>query len=269
VVYNTGMDVVEKRVYVSIFILIIAIIGAVLFVMSRPQDPVPVAEHKPVATSTPTATYTSNESSYTILGLTYTVPWDLSCNGLGKTIDPIISIQYPQIQGLKDEGVEQNINLFLENEFLTEQLQHASSTCGTIENLADISHTGLEVGLEIKLQSDEYLSLKYFKTTGVLSSLRPTTEYHGYTIDLDDGSVVRYRDLFKADSESRQAMKVIIVKNLPKEVKSNPDIGRDILDYDFYLTKDSVVFFNIFLSPVYQGIEVKIPFTEIEDLRSN
>ncbi|MDQ3014294.1 MAG: DUF3298 and DUF4163 domain-containing protein [bacterium] len=262
------MDIVKKRIYVSMLALLAALVFAVFFISTRPEE-VPVVTNQPIATTSAPVTYASNDSTYSILGLTYSVAWHESCTGLGhgRKIDPIISVEYPQIQGIPKTEVQQSVNLFLENEFLTDPLMRVKATCGTEEDPQYFGETGLDVSFDIKLQSDQYLSLKYAEATGLLSDLRPTFDYRGYTIDLSDGSVLSYKDLFKADAESRATMKQLLTAGLPAQVKSNPDIDRDILDYEFYLTKNEVVFLNIFLSPAFQNIEVKIPFNKIEDLR--
>lgn len=261
------MDIVKKRIYVSMLALLGALVFAVIFIITRPEE-APVITNEPIATTSAPVTYDSNESSYSVLGLTYSVAWHESCNGLGhgRKIDPIISIEYPQIQGIAKASVEQSTNLFLEHEFLTDPLMRVKSNCGTEENPQDFSETGLDVSFDIKLQSDEYLSLKYVEATGLLSSLRPTFDYRGYTIDLADGSVLSYMDFFKGDAQSREVMRQHIIAGLPTQVKSDPDANRDVLDYEFYITKDEVVFFDIFRSQVYRSIEVKIPFTKIQNL---
>lgn len=244
-----------------------ALVFAVIFISTRPEE-VPVVTNEPIATTSAPVTYDSNESSYSVLGLTYSVAWHESCNGLGhgRKIDPIISVEYPQIQGIAKANVEQSTNLFLEHEFLTDPLMRVKAICGTEADPQDFSETGLDVSFDIKLQSDKYLSLIYTESTALMSSLRPTVEYRGYTIDLADGSVLSYMDFFKADAMSRAAMKQYIVAGLPAEVKSNPDTNRDVLDYEFYITKDSVVFLDIFRSHVYRAIEVAVPFSKIQDL---
>ncbi|MBX4198420.1 DUF4163 domain-containing protein [Candidatus Parcubacteria bacterium] len=259
------MDVIKKRIYVSAFVLLGALIFAVFFILSRPAEIIPA---KPIATSTPQVVYASNDSSYTVIGLTQTVPWHESCNGLGsgKKIDPIISIIYPQIQGLKNTEVQYYVNTALEQNFLNNPLTSTNTICGTSENPQSYENVGLDSSFDVKLQTDRYVSITYRASHNLLSGLRPTVESSGYTVDLDDGSVLSYKDFFKFDSESRQQMKNFVIAGLPRDVKSNPDVDRDILDYDFYLTKDGVTFFNIFLSPVFRDIEVHILYEKLGNL---
>jgi hypothetical protein len=260
------MDPIKKRIYISTIALLGAVIFAVLFIISRPSIHPPVIP--PEATSTEPIKYISDNSSYTVIGETYTVPWSETCNEVspGRKIDPIISVTYPQIQGLSKTELELNINIALENDFLVDSIKDVTAMCNPSENLTTYEHVGLVVAFAVKLQTDEFLSMKYAVTKNLLSNLRPNVEYNGYTIDLSDGSVVSYKDLFKADSASRREMKSLVIAGLPSQIKSNPDMDRDILDYDFYLTKDSIVFYNIFLSPALRGTEVKIPFEKVKNL---
>jgi hypothetical protein len=259
------MDTVKKRIYISAFALLAAIIFAVVFIISRPMLELPAAPEPQATTSAP-ITYASNDSSYTVIAQRYTLPWDSSCEGLGhgRKIDPIISIQYPQIQGLVNKNLEDIINLFFETEFLITPLQRTQATCGTPEDPQFFENTGLDLSFDIKLQTDNYLSLKFTEATALLSGLRPIITYAGYTLDTTAGTILTYRDLFKADAASRQEIKKLVIAGLPKDVKSNPDIDRDILDYDFYLTKNEIVFFNIFLSHALRSTEVKIPFEKVK-----
>ncbi len=260
---------IKSRIYFSTIALLGALIFAVIFIITRPNQP--VLERNDIAgTTSPTAkTYVSNNSTYTVLGLIHTIPWDKSCDGLnhGKKFDTIVEITYPQIQGLKNSNLEQSINLFLEQELLTDPIQRAKVTCGLPEDPEYFGETGMNTEFDIKLQNDSYLSFKNTETTALLSNLRPSIEYRGYTIDMTDGSVLGYKDLFKTDAESRQAMKQQILAGLPKEVREIPAANDgDVLDYDFYITQDSVIFFNIFLSAAFQGIDVKLPFSKLQDL---
>jgi len=187
-----------------------------------------------------------------------------------------INIYYPQINGMENKVVENQINSFLSDEFQQSIMWYEELIADTVEMTANNNgfSYSFETGFEVKYNSETFLSisLDHYQFTGGAHG-----NYYslGYNIRLKDGKVLSLEDIINEDSfdmlsyECGQA----IIDTF--QVTSLLDAGLfedeiNILpDQDFYIIPGALVLqFDPFeIAPYAMGeLEVRIPFDRIKDI---
>jgi hypothetical protein len=188
----------------------------------------------------------------------------------------IISIDYPQIFGLKDKSVETKVNLFLEEEFKQsiawfEEVQSDSAFFAEFQS--EMQYT-FETGYQDEFNSSDFISI-------VMSHYQFTGGAHGnyfalgYNIQLKDGKVLSLKDIIKEDSfdllvfECEQAILEKYEANTLMEAGLFEDEIELLDDQDFYITHGMLIlqFDPYEIGPWVMGeITAEIPFEKIKDI---
>ncbi|MEQ8225357.1 MAG: DUF4163 domain-containing protein [Candidatus Eremiobacterota bacterium] len=183
-----------------------------------------------------------------------------------------ITITYPQITGLSDKKVENELNKYFKKGFLTgyEELYGRSvNFCDKkdlefchkdlIETFGKESKNTIEVEYTVGVNKNNILSVDYSGLEILTPSAHPSKLLRTFTVNLKDGKIYKFKDLFKEKSNYMGVIKTILEKR-----KSYIEIQKE--GYDFYLTTDSLVLVNINTAYVSQGVEEIIKFKDIKDI---
>ncbi|OQA19923.1 MAG: hypothetical protein BWY64_00531 [bacterium ADurb.Bin363] len=183
-----------------------------------------------------------------------------------------ITIIYPQVSGLEDKNVEKEVNKFLKKGFLTgyegvygrsvnfldkKDLEFCHKDL--IENFGNNSTYNIEVEYNIGVNKNNILSIHYTGLAMLTPSAHPSKLLKTFTVNLKDGKIYTFKDLFKEKSNYMSLMEKLIKKHdlyIEKQKES----------YDFYLTTDELILININTSYAIQGFEGNIKFQEIKDI---
>lgn len=183
-----------------------------------------------------------------------------------------IKITYPQITGLSDKKIENDLNKYFKKGFLTgyEDLYGRSVNflekkdlefChkDLIENFGPEFKNTIEVEYTVGVNKHDILSINYSGLGMLTPSAHPSKLLKTFTVNLKNGKIYKFKDLFKEKSNYMGVIKSILEKR-----KSYIEIQKE--GYDFYLTSDSLVLVNINTAYVSQGVEETIKFKEIKDI---
>ena len=183
-----------------------------------------------------------------------------------------ITITYPQLTGLSDKKVENDLNKYFKKGFLTgyEELYGRSvNFCDKkdlefchkdlIETFGKEFKNTIEVEYTVGVNKNDILSIDYSGLEILTPSAHPSKLLKTFTVNLKDGKIYKFKDLFKEKSNYMSVIKSILEKR-----KSYIEIQKE--GYDFYLTSDSPVLVNINTAYVSQGVEEVIKFKDIKDI---
>ncbi|MEQ8173244.1 MAG: DUF4163 domain-containing protein, partial [Candidatus Eremiobacterota bacterium] len=124
-----------------------------------------------------------------------------------------ITITYPQITGLSDKKVENDLNKYLKKGFLTgyEELYGRSvNFCDKkdlefchkdlIETFGKEFKNTIEVEYTVGVNKNDILSIDYSGLQILTPSAHPSKLLRTFTVNLKDGKVYKFKDLFKEKS---------------------------------------------------------------------
>lgn len=202
----------------------------------------------------------TNASSFEIVTKTY--------------INKNVKITYPQIVNFSDADKQNKINNLIKNDILSDYQKDVSELVGyAFDNYKD-AEAGLteEVKYDIKLNSCTLLSVLYVKNSSIPESAHPSTTLHSININIENETLLKFKDLINIDNNFAQKLKNIkdkiwtikllpgissdaADKNLAGVVSDNLSMlgNKDIIDqfssedYSFYFTKD------------YFGMSIDVP----------
>ena len=119
----------------------------------------------------------------------------------------IVNVDYPQLAGLSAVATEKSINAMLAKSWPKEDLAAADIDDGVIVK-DDVNYT---VHLNVNdLLSVEYSGLSVPTRNGVISAAHPSKLIKSLTIDLRNGHVYTYKELFKSGSVCGACVELVI-----------------------------------------------------------
>ncbi len=194
----------------------------------------------------------------------------------GKTIrNCMIRVKYPKIALTNNSQVKdwvvRKANKFLKSQFLDIKRFDNEFECNRNAKKGDPSFH-LEINYEIKMNEGYILSIYYFAVGYTSGAAHPNQVFKGITINLKDGEVLNYRNIFKPNSNYASVLNKEISDGLKElEVISSDEEFADIRkeEYEFYFTKDSINIINLYDIYVMQSLEVKIPLKNIQKVLNN
>ena len=169
------------------------------------------------------------------------------------------NVSYPQVQGLKDETVQNQINDLIKSQFLG---LIPAEGCDVYQDI-----TGKYV---VELNKNGILSIKFDIYTIRQHAANGLNVQRSITFDLATGKVYQLYELFKRNSDYRIVLSRMIKKQI--EERDLPVIKEftGITDYEgYYLTENALVIYfqEITYFPHYAGIqEFAIPYSQIRNL---
>jgi hypothetical protein len=194
----------------------------------------------------------------------------------GKTIrNCMIRVKYPKLiltnNSQVKEWVVRKANKYLKSQFLDIKRFDNEFECNRNAKKGDPSFH-LEINYETKMNEGYLLSIYYFAIGYVSGAPHPNQVFKGITINLKDGEVLNYRNIFKPNSNYASVLNKEIFNGLKEleVISSNEefdDIRKD--EYEFYFTKDSINIINLYDIYVMQSLEVKIPLKNIRKVLNN
>jgi len=168
-------------------------------------------------------------------------------------------VTYPQVQGLKNQTVQNQINQLIKKQVMD---LIPPEGCDVYAEILGI--------YEVEVNQKGILSLRFEFYSIRKQAANGSTVQKSITVDLESGRVYQLYDLFKRDS----GYKVVINKMIRDQIKEREiPLIREFTgitdNQEFYLTgNDLVIYFQeIEITPHYVGIpEFKIPYRLIRNL---
>jgi hypothetical protein len=172
-------------------------------------------------------------------------------------------IAYPQIQGLSSEYIQRRINAFLRKKYLgigDDSLYYEDDE----RDQEDETQTGYGVTLITHTTLSVRLS-----TYNEFGGPHPSHHYEAFNIDLRNGYVYTYEDLFRFDSDFKNLIPELVTTSLKKQAEKDGDSYFPFEEreaFDFYLTRRHLVIFNLYYQHAVQMIEAPIKLVDIADV---
>ena len=174
-----------------------------------------------------------------------------------------VLVHYPQVEGLSDATVQQQINEQLETTFTESRSNITAEDQLTVDD-------NYSAALSNHLLTIAMTGYDYY--AGAAHGM-PLSEY--YFIDTSTGEFYEFKDLFKKDSDYQSKINEIIKAKIEEAMKSEDSMYFEgaftgITDSQhFYLTEDSLViyFYPYDIAAYAAGFpEFAIPFTDLTDV---
>jgi hypothetical protein len=166
-----------------------------------------------------------------------------------------LKISYPQIEGMSNAAVEEIINAELLNEFISETDVHETENCHP-EDRSD-----METAYRTGLNGNNILSIMirhYMVTPGGGSTM-----LKGFTIDVGNGDIYRYEDLFRPNSDYDLRINELVWGVMEED---EPLFERRMkkTKYEFYLTENELVILDSSMPTMAR--EIPISLSDIADI---
>jgi len=183
-------------------------------------------------------------------------------------------IDYPELVSLPDRNTKAEINQYIFNDLVKTDNPDCADN-------ADLSQLGKDESYSIDLNykvTYNQGSLLSVKVSGLGTSLRngtidaahPSKIYKSYNYDLKTGKLLRFQDLFVNDRGFISKIDQSIARQYPNinpiscdNTNLHPDICKG--DYEFYISGNNLVIFNIFDNFVAGSVEAEIKLSELKD----
>lgn len=217
----------------------------------------------------------------------------LSFEIVSKTyINKNVKINYPQIVNFSDADKQNQVNDLIKNDILNDYQKDVSKLVGyAFDNYKD-AEAGLteNVNYYIKLNNSRLLSVLYVKNSSIPNSAHPGNSVHSINIYIENGTILKFKDLINIDNNFAEKLKNIkdkmwTIKLLPGISADNADknlagvisdnlsmlSNKDIIDefssddYSFYFTKD---YFGMSIDVPHAAgdyAELEIKYNDIKD----
>lgn len=169
----------------------------------------------------------------------------------------IFLIKYPQLKNLKNSITQTKINKILDKNFT----EYKNAKCSDFVNNESYQE---ETEFKTKLQKENILSIYYFNSGYVKGAAHPSNVISAYNFNTKTGTLLSLKDIFKTNTNFRNKIKALIVKDLNKN--NLPVYAADKNEYEFYLTNNSLVIINLFDNHAFQSYETIINYKDIRDM---
>lgn len=187
-----------------------------------------------------------------------------SADGITCTAEGV----YPHISNLTSEQIAVNINSVFES--YAREIEGNMNTClaymqDLLEEDANLTDT-TTVAYDVKRLDDHFFSVTLTKSQYFEGAAHPNNSITTYTFSMRDGQPIDLADLFADDVNTEVLLTDLINDQLTAEgiVTPYPSETANGLG-SYYLTDDALVLVDLFSVYAVQGIEVRIPFTAIQD----
>lgn len=173
-----------------------------------------------------------------------------------------MNIVYPQVAGLPDEEVQEQINRLIEEQvykLIAEQKQWPDSAGLTIAEM-----TGT---YKIEVNKNGILSIRFENYTFPEHAAHGLTMVSSITLDLATGKVYTLRDLFQSGTGYLITLNKMIAEQFKeRDLPMLKEFNGITIQQDYYLTNNAlVIYFQAYeYTPGYVGIpEFEIPYRKI------
>lgn len=183
-----------------------------------------------------------------------------------------IAVKYPQISGLENPAIEKKLNDFFAKKFLTGYEDLYGRKVNFLDkndvefcykdfkdSFGPESTYSIEKEYNIGVCQNNILSVLSSGLAILVPSAHPAKLIDTFTINLNNGKIYEFKDLFKANSDYMKALDEIIKK------RKSP-VEKNGKSYDFYLTRDELVLINTSTIFAIQGVEERIKFEKIKNM---
>lgn len=164
-----------------------------------------------------------------------------------STCDCGFAIEYPKVNGLEDENIQQKVNEMIKKRFL-----NSSLSCNDLKRGDTFRQKG---SFKMALASQHILSFYAFVET-YTANKRPTERFlFSFNLDLHSGKEITFESLFEHPSDVNAELKRYW--NKMKFSYSAQDFKPK---YEFYLTSKEIVFINLMREKGVTGDEAAIKY---------
>ncbi len=168
-------------------------------------------------------------------------------------------VSYPQVAGLKNEDVQNNINQLIRKQIIDLIPKEGCEIYNTIKGI-----------YQVELNKNGILSIKFDVYTIRKQAANGLNVQKSITVNLETGKIYQVYDLFRRNSGYRAVITRMIKEQIKERdlplIKEFKGIGDN---ESFYLTNNALVIYfqEIEFTPHYVGIpEFTIPFNQIKNL---
>jgi hypothetical protein len=194
----------------------------------------------------------------------------MSANGISVRIidqyivEPLLQIHYPRVEGLPDPAVQEQINLEIE-----ELVQDLLTNPDNLHPGYEPGSTEIIIGYAVEVNRNSILSLRFEVYSMPEMAANGFTKVKSLTVNLEDGQMYMFADLFIPGSGYVQAINEIIKQEFAaRDIPMINEFESIDEDQEFYLTDNAlVIYFQLFVyTPHYVGIpEFPIPYYMLKD----
>lgn len=261
---------------------------------------------KPTSTTTSTPDVVSNKvqqasSETTDQNIEVTQPANKSANTNTLNFEIVIAtytnqnvkINYPQITNYSDADKQKQINDLIKNDILNDYQKDIASLVKNYYKNNEEAEAALteNMNYEIKLNSTKLLSILYVKNNSIPGSAHPSNSVHSININIENGTVLKLKDLINIDNNFAKKFKNVndkmwTLKALPG-IEATDELNKELVgvvsdelgmlnnkdlidqlnsdDYSFYFTKDNfgMTIYVPHAAGDYAELEVK--YSDIKD----
>ncbi|PKM79175.1 MAG: hypothetical protein CVU88_07140 [Firmicutes bacterium HGW-Firmicutes-13] len=177
-----------------------------------------------------------------------------------KIDEPPVQVTYPQVQGLKDKDVQEEINRLIREQVNTLMVEQ-----GVREELLEM--TG---NYRITLNKKGLLSIRFENFSFIKFAAHPSTAVKSLTIDLKTGKKYDIVDFFEIGDSYRLIIRNIINREIKERgIQLIVDFKGISDNQNYYLTNNSVVIYYQeaeLAARVWGILEFPIPFTYLRNV---
>jgi hypothetical protein len=176
-----------------------------------------------------------------------------------------VEITYPKLKRLNKKEISKQVikelNYKLKKIFLS-----YNDTCKDAKKESPAN--GMRIFYDVGLNDENFISITYDSSSynAEYNGPYPDNVYNAFTIDIRNGKILQYGDVFLSGKKTSQVLYKKISESLTEMGVpfTEEEIKKD--KYEFYFTKDNLMIFNLFHAHAMQSVQVKIPFKEISKI---
>jgi hypothetical protein len=183
-------------------------------------------------------------------------------------------ISYPEVRLARDATLESKLNPLLRAQFLDESLKipdcagHQDSRPlrgpndpNDAARPAKKDSVDLNVDFDVKLNQADLLSIKYDGLLSYWPSAHPNKLYRAVNVDLKTGEAISYESIWRPGSKYARRVDQLVAEAVTRnKIGVNPP---EKIAHDFYLTRSTLVVFNVFDNFALGSVEAPIPLSRL------
>ncbi len=177
---------------------------------------------------------------------------------------PLVQIHYPRVEGLPDPEVQEMINLEIEG-----LVQDLLTNPDNLHPAYEPDNTQITIVYAVEVNRNSILSLRFEVYSMPEMAANGFTKVKSLTVNLEDGQIYTFADLFIPGSGYVGAINEIIKQEFAaQDIPVINEFESIDEDQEFYLTDNAlVIYFQLFVyTPHYVGIpEFPIPYYMVEE----
>jgi len=252
----------KKNVFIPLLILISFVLTSCSITKN---DVLPTVTQRPIGvqqTEKPTSAVNDINSNSSKIESSSILTYELTKERYTEA-DKNIKIEYPQIINLSDNNKQKTINTIIKNEALQILKDYKSG---------NVELTVLEIGNDIKLKSDNILSIQYSGYANFKNAAHPYHIFFTTNININKSSSIKLMELVNINKDFLELFRTGKFKSVSPiyqagylENSPNDELIEAFKTAQFYLTKD---FLGFSLSVPYamgDHVEFEIKHQDLKD----